>query len=50
MDEEEKKKLLAGFQTRNNDDDESDVDWTEEELLEHAKKIIRRLGINGELQ
>ena len=47
MTEDQKKKLLEGFR-KADDDDEIEDDWTEEEILEAGKRIIRRLGINGE--
>ena len=49
MTDAEKRKLLDGFlkpETEVIDDDY----WTEDRLIEAAKRIIARLGINGELQ
>lgn len=50
MTDDEKKKRLAEFQKPIQDDDDEGEDWTEEELLEHAKRIIRKLGLKEELQ
>ncbi len=48
MTEDQKKKLLEGFR-KVTDDEEITDDWTEEEVLEAGKRIIRRLGIEGQL-
>lgn len=48
MTEDQKKRLLDGFR-KTADDDEITDDWTEEEVLEAGKRIIERLGIEGEL-
>ena len=48
MTEDEKKKKLEGFQNPAADEDITD-DWTEEEILEAAKRIMKRLGIKGEI-
>lgn len=50
MTEEERKKLLQEFLKPIQDEDEITDQWTEEEILEAAKRIMRRLGIEGELQ
>ena len=47
MTPEEKKRLLDGFRKP---DPEPEDPWTEERILEAAKRIIRRLHIEGELQ
>ena len=49
MTEDDKNKRLAEFQ-RQNQNSEPEEDWTEEELLEHARRIIRKLGLTEELQ
>ena len=49
MTEDEKKKMLAGFEKPAQDDVE-DGYWTDERLIEMAKRIIERLGLDGELQ
>ena len=48
MTEDEKKKMLAGFQQPVPEDEDSGNDWTDEEILEHAKRIMKKLGIEGE--
>ena len=51
--DEEKKKLLDGFQKpiqTDADDENIENDWTETEILEAAKRIMRRMGIEGELE
>ena len=48
MTDDQKKKLLEGFR-KAADDDEITDDWTEEEIMEAGKRIIERLGIEGEL-
>lgn len=49
MTEDEKKKLLDGFKKPDGEEVDDEY-WTEERLLEVAKQIIERLGINGKLQ
>ena len=49
MTEEEKKKMLAGFQ-KPPEIPEQDTYWTEDRLRETAKRIIKRLHLEGELQ
>ena len=46
MTEEEKKKMLAGFQQPVADGNTDD--WTDEEIMESAKRIMKKLGIKGE--
>lgn len=48
MTEDEKKKLRAGF-VKKKPEEEADQ-WTEEELIKAAKRIIKRLGLEGKLQ
>ena len=50
MTDDEKHKRLADFQKPNQSDTDEGEDWTDEELLEHAKRIIRKLGLTEELQ
>ena len=47
MTENEKKRLLDGFRQPVRGDDEITDDWTEEEILEAAKRIMKELGIEG---
>ena len=47
MTEEEKRKTFEEFKKT---EPEQEDPWTEEEILKAAKRIIRRLGIEGELQ
>lgn len=49
MTDDERKKMLDGFQ-QNVQDEAEDDPWTEEEILKAVKRIIERLGIDGELQ
>ena len=49
MTEDEKKKMLASFE-KPVQDDVDDTYWTDERMILAAKRIIARLGINGELQ
>ena len=48
MTEEEKKKLLAGFQKPATDEEDTE-DWTEEEILKSAKRIIKKLRLEGKI-
>jgi hypothetical protein len=45
--EDEKKKMLAGFEKPARE--ETPDPWTEEKLIEAAKRIIKKLNIEGEL-
>jgi hypothetical protein len=47
--EDEKKKMLSGFE-KPVQDDVDDGYWTDERLIEMAKRIIERLHLEGELQ
>jgi hypothetical protein len=45
--EDEKKKMLAGFQKPKQDD--APDPWTDEMLIAAAKRIIKKLKLEGEL-
>ena len=47
MTEAEKQKLLAGFEKSEQDAEDP---WTEERLIAAAKRIIKKLRIEGKLQ
>ena len=47
MTQEEKKRMLDSFRKPVKEPEDP---WTEERLLEAAKRIIERLGLNEELQ
>ena len=49
-DEERKQKLDAFLQSKKAEEDEMDDPWTEEAILIVAKRIIERMGLDGELQ
>jgi len=49
MTDAEKKKLLDGFRQSDQDEDGIDDPWTEEDILEAAKRIMERMNIKGEL-
>ena len=49
MTEDQKKKLLDGFQKPEEEETDDDY-WTEDRLLEVAKQIIERLGLDEKLQ
>ena len=48
MTEDEKKKMREGFK-KPVTEEEPDY-WTDDRLIETAKRIIKKLGIKGELQ
>lgn len=48
MTDDEKKKMLAGFQKQVQDDQPAER-WTQDEILNAAKRIMKRLGIEGDL-
>ena len=48
MTEQKKKRTIDDFRGKSREDDPAD-DWTEEDILTVAKKIIRKLRIEGEI-
>ena len=48
MTEEEKRKMREGFVKQEPEEATADY-WTDDRLIEAAKRIIKRLGIKGEL-
>jgi hypothetical protein len=48
MTEDQRKKMLADFRHPVQDDEITD-DWTEEEIIESAKRIIKKLNLEGEI-
>ena len=49
MTEDEKKKMIEDFRKGRTEDEETADDWTDEEIIEAAKRIMKRLGLEGEL-
>ena len=50
MTEDEKKKLREGFKKPVKPETVEDNYWTDDRLIESAKRIIKRLGLEGKLQ
>lgn len=50
MTEEEKKRMLQAIQDGKPEAENPDDDWTEEEILAAAHRIMKRLGIDGKLE
>ena len=50
MTDDEKKKMLDGFRKpAATDDDVIENDWSEDEILTAAKRIIRKMGLKGQI-